>query len=183
MSAVGGRLPVQVERIDVGRIQERVPLVRHVVPGRAAHREEAPRPKSEVQAARKALDALPRLDRLGLRRREEPISLVDRAVGATEQPAGEDPVAVVVVLRQRQIARDVCGGDRQIHQAADLVAQIGAETGLPEFENALLSLEVARYVERGDLITAGGAQAIMLPHALAERGALLERVEAVDHDL
>src|SRR5207248_897406 len=108
----------------------------------AAHREEAPRPEREVQTASKALDALPRPDQLGLLRRQKAVPTV-RAVSTAEQPAREYAEAVVVVLRQRQIARDVRRGDRNIHQTADLVPQIGTDAGLPEvvrLEDALLPL-------------------------------------------
>ena len=92
-------MPVGVERIDVRGIQERVPLIRHIVPGSAAQREKAPGPEVEVQPSGKALDALASLDELSYLRVEESVSVVHRTVGATEQPAREYPEAVVVVLR------------------------------------------------------------------------------------
>src|SRR6185312_8711175 len=104
--------------------EKAIALVRDVVSRRAAHGEEAPGPEVEIQTARETLDALSGLHLLGLLRGEESVSAVVRAVRGPEQPTREDPEAVVIVLGQRQIARDVGRGDRDIQQPADLVAHV-----------------------------------------------------------
>ena len=194
LRAVPERAPLEIEGVHAGGVQEVVALVVHVVARGAAHREEAPRPKVEVQATGEALDALGGGNSGGLCRREEsvPASWIrhvregrGRVEREPEQPAREDPEGVIVVLWERQIARHVGARDRQIHQLADLVVQVDAQVGLLEvvrLEDALLTLEIPGHVERGGLVAPRDVHTVLLAHPLPERRVLLERVEAVHGD-
>ena len=173
---------VLVQRHDPRRNRLLIEPVVNVAPHDPPQREEARGPECGVDAAGESLHALGHEDIERLRRRQEAVAMVDARVREAQQAARRDAGGVVVVLRQAQVARHVPDIDAEVQQAARLVSQVGSQADVPEIVRAvhtLFPLEITRREERGLVVPAGRAQAVVLAAAGLERAVDLEGVEGL----
>src|SRR5207244_2803319 len=147
-----------------------------------ARLEERPRAVVRLHAPGEPVDVLEGADGVALRRREEPVPLVDR-IGPAEQAARDHAKGVVVVLRQLQAAIGVSRGRVQLEVVTGLVVEVGPHTHLAEVarlvDSQLLGV-VYGDVESRLVGSPRRGDTVRLPRAGAERAVGDERVEGLE---